>query len=125
MSAAADQLETQANWSRLAVAALSDLAHYPAPLLLTLKSFTHVQASVFQVSRTPGKSLVYLGCLLLVLGVFTMFYVRDRRIWVWLRPSEHLGGTRVLAAMTSQKRTLDFNREFDRFKLALNKLSHL
>lgn len=125
VSAASDQLETHANWSRLAVAALSDLVHYPAPLLLTLKSFTHVQASVFQVSRTPGKSIVYLGCLLLVLGVFTMFYVRDRRIWVWLRPSEHLGGTRVLAAMTSQKRTLDFNREFDRFKLALNKLSHL
>jgi cytochrome c biogenesis protein len=82
-----------------------------------------VQASVFQVSRTPGKHIVYLGCLFLVLGVFTMFYVRDRRIWVWLRPAEHSNGTRVLAAMTSQKRTLDFNREFDRFKAALNKLS--
>jgi hypothetical protein len=27
--------------------------------------------------------------------------------------------------MTSQKRTLDFNREFDRFKAALNKLSQV
>jgi len=117
------QLELDANWSRLAVAALSDLTLYPAPLLLTLKSFNHVQASVFQVSRTPGKFIVYLGCLFLVLGVFTMFYVRDRRIWVWLRPAEQSSGTRVLAAMTSQKRTLDFNREFDRFKAALNKLS--
>jgi cytochrome c biogenesis protein len=80
---------------------------------------------VFQVSRTPGKLIVYLGCLLLVLGVFTMFYVRDRRIWVWLRPAEHLNGTSVLAAMTSQKRTLDFNREFDRFKAALNKLGQV
>jgi cytochrome c biogenesis protein len=93
--------------------------------MLTLKSFNHVQASVFQVSRTPGKFIVYLGCLLLVLGVFTMFYVRDRRIWVWLRPAEQANGTRVLAAMTSQKRTLDFNREFDRFKAALNKLSQV
>jgi len=117
------ELELAANWSRLAVAALSDLTLYPAPLMLTLKSFNHIQASVFQVSRTPGKWIVYLGCLFLVVGVFTMFYVRDRRIWVWLRPAEHLNGTRVLAAMTSQKRTLDFNREFDRFKLALDKLS--
>jgi cytochrome c biogenesis protein len=54
-----------------------------------------------------------------------MFYVRDRRIWVWLRPAEQSSGTRVLAAMTSQKRTLDFNREFDRFKAALNKLSQV
>jgi cytochrome c biogenesis protein len=125
LEASPQQLELDANWSRLAVAALSDLTLYPAPLLLTLKSFNHVQASVFQVSRTPGKFIVYLGCLFLVLGVFTMFYVRDRRIWVWCRPAEHAKGTRVLAAMTSQKRTLDFNREFDRFKAALTKLSQV
>ena len=118
-----EQLEKAENWSRLAVAALSDLAFYPAPVLFTLKSFDHVQASVFQVSRTPGKLIVYVGCLLLVLGVFTMFYVRDRRIWVWLRPTEHAGGTRVLAAMTSQKRTLDFNREFEQLQLALGRLN--
>jgi cytochrome c biogenesis protein len=75
------------------------------------------------VSRTPGKLIVYIGCLLLVLGVFTMFYVRDRRIWVWLRPAEHAGGTSVLAAMTSQKRTLDFNREFEQLQRALDRLN--
>jgi cytochrome c biogenesis protein len=125
LGTSSEQLELDANWSRLAVAALSDLTLYPAPLMLNLTSFNHVQASVFQVSRTPGKFIVYLGCLFLVLGVFTMFYVRDRRIWVWLRPTEQSNGTRVLAAMTSQKRTLDFNREFDRFKAALNKLSQV
>jgi cytochrome c biogenesis protein len=120
---ASENMEEVANWSRLAVAALSDLALYPAPIMMTLKTFEHVQASVFQVSRTPGKVTVYIGCILLVIGIFTMFYVRDRRIWVWLRPSETSGGTRVLAAMTSQKRTLDFNREFDRFKQALMRLN--
>lgn len=119
---AADQ-EKNIAWSRMAVAALSDINLYPAPMLFTLKSFEHVQASVFQVSRTPGKIIVYIGCLLLVIGIFTMFYVRDRRIWVWLRPAEGMSGTRVLAAMTSQKRTLDFNREFDRFKQALSRLN--
>ncbi len=118
---APDRAEHELNWSRFAVAALSDLTLYPAPVYFGLKSFDHVQASVFQVSRTPGKLTVYIGCLLLVIGVFAMFYVRDRRIWVWLKPSG-TGGTEVLAAMTSQKRTLDFEREFDRFKSALQRL---
>ena len=122
MPNASDSMEAAAEWSRLAVAALSDLALYPSPIMMTLKTFEHVQASVFQVSRTPGKITVYIGCLLLIIGIFTMFYVRDRRIWVWLRPAE-AGGAKVMAAMTSQKRTLDFNREFDRFKQALLRLN--
>ena len=109
--------ERAAVWSRLAVAALSDLTVYPAPVFLSLADFKHVQASVFQVSRTPGKRAVYLGSLLLVLGVFAMFYIRDRRIWIWVKPQD--GGSGILAAMTSQKRTLDFNQEFERFKAAL------
>ena len=109
-----------ADWGRLAVAALSDLTLYPAPAFFTLTDFQHVQASVFQVARTPGKNAVYLGCLLLVLGVFSMFYIRDRRVWIWLRPQDT--GCEVHAAMTSQRRTLDFNREFERFKHALSGL---
>jgi cytochrome c biogenesis protein len=109
-------------WTQLSVAALSDLKFYPAPILFSMKSFDHVQASVFQITRTPGMLIVYLGCLLLTIGVFAMFYVRDRRIWVWLKRNEGMPGTHVLAAMTSQKRTLDFNREFERFKEALMRL---
>ncbi|WP_026639663.1 MULTISPECIES: cytochrome c biogenesis protein ResB [Bordetella] len=114
-----EQAERAAQWSRLAVAALSDLHVYPAPVFLTLSDFNHQQASVFQVSRTPGKNAVYIGCLLLVLGVFSMFYIRDRRVWVWVKPAADGAGSDVQAAMTSQKRTLDFNHEFERFKQAL------
>lgn len=113
------EAERAVQWSSLAVAALSDLNIYPAPVFLTLSDFKHVQASVFQVSRTPGKNAVYIGCLLLVLGVFSMFYIRDRRVWVWVKPAADGAGSDVHAAMTSQKRTLDFNHEFDRFKQAL------
>jgi len=59
---------------------------------------------VFQVSRTPGKITVYIGCLLLVIGVFTMFYVRDRRIWVWLRPKETSGGNESIGGDDIAKR---------------------
>jgi cytochrome c biogenesis protein len=108
-------------WVQSALLALANLPDYPAPVLLTLKSFDQVEASVFQVARSPGKNTVYLGCLFLVLGVFSMFYIRDRRIWIWIRKRD--GGSELLAAMTSQRRTLDFNHEFDRFKEAFKRLA--
>jgi len=109
-------------WIQMALLALANLPDYPAPVFLTLSSFEQKEASVFQVARSPGKNTVYLGCLFLVIGVFAMFYVRDRRIWVWVRPAAE-GGSDLLAAMTSQRRNLDFNREFDRFKSAFEQLT--
>lgn len=108
-------------WTQLALLALANLPDYPAPVFLSLKNFEQVQASVFQVARSPGKNSVYLGCIFLVIGVFSMFYIRDRRIWVWIRPAAQ--GSEMLAAMTSQRRTLDFNHEFERFKDAFKRLS--
>lgn len=110
------------HWMRLAVLALANLPDYPAPVFLQLSSFEQVQASVFQVARSPGKTTVYLGCVLLILGVFSMFYIRERRVWVWIRPKDAGSGSDVLAAMTSQRRTLDFTHEFERFKDALQRL---
>ncbi len=46
------------------VLSLSDAHFYPAPMAFELKDFTQVQASVFQVARAPGKTIVYLGCAL-------------------------------------------------------------
>lgn len=101
-----------------AVLSLSDAGFYPAPVLLQLTDFEQVQASVFQLARAPGKKLVYLGCLLLVIGVFAMLYVRERRLWIWLQPAED-GGTRLTTALSSTRKTLDADREFDSLKAAL------
>ncbi len=73
---------------------------------------------MFQVTRSPGKNVVYLGCLLLVLGVFAMLYIRERRLWVWIRP-EAGGGVRALMAMSTQRRSLDFDKEFEQMKARL------
>ncbi len=94
-----------------AVLSLSDAQAYPAPVVLQLADFNQVQASVFQVARAPGKNVVYLGCALLILGVFGMLYVRDRRLWVWLKPAEG-GGAHATMAMSSNRKVLDNGREF-------------
>ena len=90
--------------------AISDSFLYGSPVYLQLDSFKQVQASVFQLTRAPGKKVVYLGSLLLVLGIFSMFYVRERRLWFWLKDTEH--GTNVVMAMSSARKTLDFEKEF-------------
>jgi len=98
--------------------ALADSFFYGAPVYLQLRGFDEVKASVFQVTRSPGKNVVYLGCLLLVLGVFAMLYIRERRLWVWLRPDADRG-VRTLMAMSTQRRSLDFDKEFEKMKARL------
>lgn len=112
--------ETSRGFMTQAVLALSDLPVYPAPMAFALKDFTQVQASVFQVARAPGKNIVYLGCALLILGVFAMLYVRERRIWVWLAPvaGTQLATTATMALSTNRK-TMDGDREFDQLRAKL------
>ncbi|CAM2150102.1 cytochrome c biogenesis protein [Pararobbsia alpina] len=95
---------------RSSINALSDSFFYGAPVFLQLDSFQQIQASVFQVSRAPGTKIVYLGSLFLVVGVFAMFFVRERRVWFWVK--ETPAGTGVLMAMSTARRTLDFEKEF-------------
>jgi cytochrome c biogenesis protein len=102
--------ENHARFLQLATNALSDVFFYGAPVYLQLDDFTEIKASVFQVTRSPGKNVVYLGCLFLVLGVFSMFYIRERRLWVWIKDDG--AGAEALMAMSTQRKTLDFEREF-------------
>lgn len=108
---------TQAFMSQ-AVLGLSDLPLYPAPLTFQLKDFTQVQASVFQVARAPGRNIVYLGCALLIIGVFAMLYVRERRLWIWLAPRAE-GGSQATMALSSNRKTLDADREFEQLRSKL------
>ncbi len=88
--------------------AMSDIFFYGAPVYLQLTTFDQVQASGFQLTRSPGKNIVFFGSALLVLGVFTMFFVQERRLWLLVKPD------RVLLAMSSNRLTMDFDAEFTR-----------
>jgi cytochrome c biogenesis protein len=110
--------EAHGRFLQLATNALSDSFFYGAPVYLSLDEFTEIKASVLQVTRSPGKKVVYLGCALLVMGIFAMFYIRERRIWVWVRNGDD-GGAHAMMAMSTQRKTLDFEREFDELKTVL------
>jgi cytochrome c biogenesis protein len=100
-----------------AVVALSDSFFYPAPFAFTLKEFTQVQASIFQLARAPGKWVVYTGCLFLIIGIFAMLYVRERRVWVWITPEGE--SSKVQMALSMNRKTMDGDKEFDLLKTKL------
>ncbi|RYX94303.1 MAG: cytochrome c biogenesis protein ResB [Comamonadaceae bacterium] len=124
------------------VLSLSDVHHYPAPMAFELTNFKQVQASVFQVARAPGKNIVYLGCAFLIVGIFAMLYVSERRVWVWLAPrrphpavdsgdsanatagesvpeSASPAGSQAIMALSSNRKTMDGDKEFEMLKTKL------
>lgn len=109
---------TQENQQMLqdSVRALNDMQFYGTPYLLQLRDFQQVEASGFQLTKSPGKFWVYLGSVLLTLGVFAMFYIRERRVWLLLKPNE------VLLAMSANRKNMDFDWEFERTQQQLQQL---
>jgi cytochrome c biogenesis protein len=112
------------------VLSLSDAFHYPAPMAFELTGFSQVQASVFQVARAPGKNIVYLGCAFLILGIFAMLYVRERRLWVWLSPQPdgdttglEAAASHATMALSANRKTMDGDKEFDMLKTRLLQVS--
>ncbi|NQW80671.1 MAG: cytochrome c biogenesis protein ResB, partial [Polaromonas sp.] len=124
------QDEKTQNFMAQTVLSLSDAHHYPAPMTFALKDFTQVQASVFQVARAPGKNIVYLGCAFLIVGIFAMLYVRERRLWVWLSPRQGMvdandtGNTsHATMALSANRKTMDGDKEFEMLKTRLLQVS--
>lgn len=96
---------------------MSDMFVYGAPVYLQLSQYEEIKASGLQLTRSPGKNVVYFGSLLLTLGVFFMLYVRERRVWLRIKPGH------ALLAMSSAKHTIDFEQEFSKHAQALDTLS--
>ncbi len=94
-----------------AVNALGAAYQYDSPVLITLNSFKHIEATGLQITRSPGQWLVFPGCLLLAVGVFFMFYLPQRRLWVIIRPDGEK--TSLTLAGSALRNRYDFDREFE------------
>jgi len=110
--------EASAQFVRDSLNAVSDSFHFGAPVYLQLNRYEEIKASGLQMTRSPGKSIVYGGSLLLVLGVFAMFYVRERRLWLLVKPAAGA----VLFAMSTNRPSPEFEREAALHRRALSQL---
>ena len=103
--------EAQALYFDDALNAFSLIGPYGSPLLMRLQEYKHVEATGLQITRSPGQSVVYLGFVMLMAGVFFMFYLHHRRLW--LRIEEHEGQSSVLFAAAGHRERSDFDKEFE------------
>ena len=97
--------------------AMSNLPFYGSPWFIQLKTFKQIEASGLQITRSPGQNVVYLGCIMLTLGVFLLFYVAQRRIWVLVKPLES-GENEVILAGSSNRNPHDFDKYFQNLRSA-------
>ncbi len=94
-----------------ALNAISALPTYGSPFYMQFKEFTQVEASGLQITKAPGQNIVYLGCVMLMLGVFFMFYLHHRRLWLLVRSEGE--GSSILFAATGHRERGAFDSEFD------------
>ncbi|WP_124553830.1 cytochrome c biogenesis protein ResB [Methylophilus methylotrophus] len=95
--------------------AMNDLFFYGTSYYFQLKDYTLKQASGFQLTRSPGQNWVYLGSVMLVLGIFAMFYIKERRVWLLIKPAQQ----EVLLAMSSNRKNMDLDQDFARMQQQL------
>lgn len=95
-----------------ALSALSALPAYGSPFYLQLAGFQQVEASGLQVTHSSATGMVYTGFVLLILGIFTMFYTSYRRLWAWLAIEDGGGRVIVVVAGTANRHPTEFAREF-------------
>jgi len=105
-----------------AVSAMAGLAYYGTPFYLQLIDFEHREASGLQISRAPGKNIVYFGCLLLILGLFMMFYIAQQRFWIMVVQAEGIKSLEIIFAGSTNRNEFAFNKRYSEFSKQLKAL---
>ena len=77
--------------------------------LVTIKQ---VYATGLQAAKDPGVWLVYLGCLLMLVGLYIAFFLSHRKLFALVEARE--GGSRLLFAGTANKNKVQFTHTFNR-----------
>ena len=94
-----------------AVNALAGIGAYDSPFYLQMIDFEERQASGLQITRSPGKNVVYLGSVMLIIGIFMMFYIAHQRLWILLIPNNK--HTDIVFAGAGNRNQQDFSKQFD------------
>lgn len=97
------------------ILAIDKIAAYGSPWFVQLSTFKQIEASGLQITRSPGKDVVYFGSAMLVIGVFLLFYVAHRRIWVWIKPLGE-NQSEIVVAGSSNRNQPEFERYFNRLQ---------
>lgn len=84
---------------------------------LKLKKYTGLQ-----VNRDPGEFLVWLGCLLLIVGIMVAFFISHKKIWISLK-TDQKGRSELTIGGTANKNRDAFGREMEQLIQNLKEVS--
>ncbi|RUM42491.1 MAG: cytochrome c biogenesis protein ResB [Desulfocapsa sp.] len=76
-------------------------------------------ATGLQVAKDPGVWIVYIGCGMMIFGLFVAFFMSHKRIWILLKPEEDAYS--VTFAGSSNKNKVGFEKTFDSLATTLKK----
>lgn len=79
---------------------------------IEFKDLWRAQYTGLQVRKDPGVWLVYLGCLLMSIGLYTALFRNHSRIWINLTPEK--GSTKVSVGATTNKYKTAFEQKIDK-----------
>jgi cytochrome c biogenesis protein len=76
------------------------------------RNFWGVQYTGLQVRKDPGVLIVYLGCILMALGLYITFFMSHRRLWVSV--TEERGSAKVLVGATANKNRASYEKDIEK-----------
>ncbi|WP_414041156.1 cytochrome c biogenesis protein ResB [Acidithiobacillus sp. M4-SHS-6] len=91
--------------------AMQELRIYPLPFLTVFHHYDLHWSAGLEITRYPGMKIIYIACFALVLGIFILFYVPRRRIWI--RIEEDKGKSRITLFADSSRNEEDFHRDME------------
>ena len=93
-----------------AISAFAGIGAYGSPVYFQLTDFKQRESSGIQITRHPGQNIFYLGCLMLIVGIFMMFYISYQRVWIILKPDN--GKLKIIFAGSGNRNQRDFAKTF-------------
>ncbi len=86
---------------------------------LTFEKIQEMEYTGIQVTKDPGVGIVWVGCGLMIIGLFASFFFSHQR--VWLRISKRKGEGMILAGTTNKNR-IGFEKIFGKMVEALRRV---
>ena len=113
--------ERHQKFIRMAMYSLSEYRQFGSPVYVELASMDIKQATGLQATRSPGQWWVYLGSVMLVLGVLAMVFIRERRVWLHITPDG--AGQKITLAMSSTRRTYDYMQNWQNLQAEVQQVA--
>lgn len=113
--------ESQQQFYVDAMEALRQIHLYGSPFYLQLTDFTHVESSGLSVAKLPGKNVFYIGSIMVIIGVFLLFYLSHQRLWAVIYQDES-GRAKLVFAGSGNRNPTDFNIQFKQLAEKLQRL---